>query len=506
MDQYELIRTANRVYGKSIREIRRETGHHRKTIRKALKGEEPRYRRRKAVANPVMDRVAPIIERWLLADETVGKRQRHTAHRVYERLVAEHDFGGGESTVRRWVRQWRAAHGQGDQTAVIALDPEVAREAEVDWGTATVKMAGEAVQVKLFVMRSRYSGKPFLRAYPWERQEMFFDAHMRAFDYYGGVFEELVYDNLTTAVQKILRGKKRIEQERFTSFRSYYTFSARFCNPGCGQEKGGVEGLIGFGRRNFLVPIPEVSDFEELNELLLRQCIEYGHHRLKGREDNRSINERFEVEKSRLLKLPETRWVNEKTVAVKVDRYRTVTVDRNRYSIPAGWTGRKVWAHIGCWKITLYGDNKKIAEHDRLFSNSRWQIDPLHYLDLLQRRPAAFDSSRAIVQWKRHWPDAYNRLLSQMRRRLGESRGTREFIEVLRLHERYQGDVIEQAVRQALQLQCSSFDSVAQLVRHHQSKPHSVQPLPSQLIPGVTDRQVASTDLAAYSRLLGGNL
>ncbi len=237
MDQYELIRTASRVYGKSIRQIRRETGHHRTTIRKALAGTEPRYRRQKEPRAPVMDPVAKIVERWLLGDRQQPRKQRHTARRVYTRLVQEHQFAGAEVSVRRWVREWKAAHGWGRREAVLPLDPEVAREAEVDWGTAWVQLAGQRRQVKLFVMRPRYSGKPFVRAYPWERQEMFFDGHMHAFSYYGGVFLELVYDNLTQAVQRILRGRQRVEQERFVSFRSHYTFEARYCTPGRGQEK-----------------------------------------------------------------------------------------------------------------------------------------------------------------------------------------------------------------------------------------------------------------------------
>ena len=121
--------------------------------------------------------------------------------------------------------------------AVVPLDPEHAREAEVDWGTAWVRMNGQDVQVKLFCMRSRYSGKSFVRAYPRERQEMFLDGHIRAFDWYGGVFPTVVFDNLKTAVRRILRGKARIEQDRFTALRAHYTFESRFCNPARGQEK-----------------------------------------------------------------------------------------------------------------------------------------------------------------------------------------------------------------------------------------------------------------------------
>ena len=258
MKQYELIRTAHRVYGKGIREISRDFGHHRSTMRRALAGDEPVYSRKKVPHSPVMEPVAATVEEWLKEDRKNHKKQRHTARRVYTRLVEEQGFKGGESTVRRWVRQKKQELGFDTTEAMVPLCPEAGKEAEVDWGTAQVIMNGVPTQVKLFCMRSRYSGKSFVRAYPLERQEMFFEGHIHAFSYFGGIHPVLVYDNLTTAVRRILKGKARLEQARFVSFRSYYTFQARFCNAGQGHEKGGVEGLVGYSRRNFLVPLPEV--------------------------------------------------------------------------------------------------------------------------------------------------------------------------------------------------------------------------------------------------------
>jgi len=152
-------------------------------------------------------------------------------------------------------------------------------------------------------MRSRFSGKPFVRAYQCEKQQAFFDGHLHAFAFFGGVFPTLVYDNLKSAVQKILSGRGRVEQESFQRFRAYYTFEARFCNAGCGNEKGGTEGLVGYARRNFLVPVPVVDSLAELNEKLLEECIRYGDHRIAGRED--TVRVHFEKEKDHLLALPE---------------------------------------------------------------------------------------------------------------------------------------------------------------------------------------------------------
>jgi transposase len=504
MDQYELIRTANRVYGKSVRAIAREYGHSRKTIRKALAGLEPQYRRNKEPAAPVMGPFADRVEAWLKRDRDMPPKQRHTARRVYTRLFEEHGFTGCEGTVRLWVRQCKERLGYGSKQAVIPLDPECAREAEVDWGTAQVWIAGHLQTIKIFCIRSRYSGKSFVWAYPWERQEMFFDGHIRAFAFYGGIFPIVVYDNLKAAVRTILRGKNRVEQKSFISFRSYYTFEARFCNPDSGNEKGGVEGLVGFARRNFLVPLPEVADFEELNRLLGERCLAHGHRIIAGREDRRTINERHEQERSHLLALPVKPFENIKPVQVQISSYQTAMVDRTRYSVPGAYVGRKVWAHIDCDRVRIYADRKDIADHPRLFSNSQWQIDPQHYLELIAERIQAFESARAIRQWRPSWPKAYETMLSILRERLGDNKGTRDFVRILQLHKDHPAAEVAQVVEEALEYSSYSYDAVKHLLLSRKTQPANMIPLDPDLMPGITDRLVAASDLNRYDALLSG--
>ncbi len=219
-----------------------------------------------------------ITENWLHCDLAQPVKQRHTARRVYNRLVTEHGYRGGESTVRRYVKAARRRLGFTVEQAYVPCDPEAGYEAEVDWGTATAVIGGKRTVIKYFCMRSKYSGKHFVRACPCERQQVFFDAHLHAFQFFCGIFPVLIYDNLTTAVRKVLLGKQRIEQEAFRKFKAYHNFASRFTNRNAGNEKGGVEGLVGFCRRNYMVPIPEAADFEELNVRLLEQCHAYGDH------------------------------------------------------------------------------------------------------------------------------------------------------------------------------------------------------------------------------------
>ena len=190
--------------------------------------------------------------------------------------------------------------------------------------------------------------------------------------------------------------------------------------------------------------------------------------------------------------------------SVKVDRYQTVRVDRNRYSVPRACVGRWVWAHVSCWKVSVYAENRQMAEHDRLFSNSQWQLDPLHYLDLIAQRPGSFESARPILQWRAHWPEDYELLLKQLRSRRGHNRGTREFVEILKLHENYRREEIQEAVSQALEQHCPAYEAVRHLVGLRQSSSVVTEPLPAELIPGITDRQVSQSEVANFNRLLGG--
>ena len=322
MDQYGYIRIAHRVYGNKIREIARETGHSKNTIKKALRGEYQGYGTRQRQPYPALGPYLKTIEGWLMEDRERPPKQRHTAVRIYNRLRREYGFDGGESTVRRYVREARRRLGVGGIRVYIPLEPELGMEAEVDWGGCHAIVAGEVTKLKMFSMRPKGSGKPFVRCFPCERQQALFEGHMRAFDFYGGVFRRLIYDNLSTAVEKVFKGKERKLQESFERFCAYYNFTPRFCNRGEAHEKGGVEGLIGYARRNFLVPMPKVESLEELNAKLLAECVAYGDHRIAGRD--KTVQELFEEERAHLLPLPETPFSNLETASGKVDKYSTV--------------------------------------------------------------------------------------------------------------------------------------------------------------------------------------
>jgi transposase len=405
-----------------------------------------------------------IIDEWLEADKEQTKKQRHTARRVYSRLQEEHGFSGSEQAVRHYVREAKLRLGLGGVKVFIPCDPDCGREAEVDWGGAAAYMGGVKIPIKLFCMRSRYSGRPFVRAYLCERQQAFFDGHIQAFAFFGGIYPVLVYDNLTSAVKQILKGKSRIEQEAFIKFRAYYNFSPRFCNPESGHEKGGVEGMVGYARRNYLVPLPRVGSLEELNEYLLRQCLSHGGHRTEGKEG--SVDELFEQERSHLLSVPGILFSNILIGDGKVNHYSTVLVDRNHYSVPTRYAGLKAKVHIGIDKIEIFWDGKRIATHERVFGNNKWQLDSQHYLELIQQRPGSFDTARPIRQWRESWPKALENLLARFQANQGETAGIKDFISVLMLYGDYQAKEVDAAVARAVENSISSSEAVVHMLQH----------------------------------------
>ena len=258
VEQIEVIRRAYYCEHKSVRAIARELGHGRRVIREAISGTSPtprQYKLREAKPRPVIGPVAPIIDGWLEQDRAAPRKQRHTAKRVYDRLVQEHGFKGSERQVREYVRAWKRAH-EGEVAFIpLAYSPGV--EAQCDWGEALVRVGGVEQTAQLFCMRLAYSLKPFVCAFPTARQECFLAGHLAAFEAFGGVPHLISYDNLTTAVLRVLSGRARVEQDSFIAFRGHYLFESHYCLPGIkgAHEKPFVESLVGYSRLDGHLPI-----------------------------------------------------------------------------------------------------------------------------------------------------------------------------------------------------------------------------------------------------------
>lgn len=261
----EVIRKAIVRDGKSKRQVARELGIHRNTVSRLLEADGPqRYTLNQPKKKPVIESVFPVIEAWLKADEKAPRKQRHTARKIYERLREEYGFTGSERRIREVVAELRKK----PKEVFLPLAFEPGEMAQVDWAEVSIILGGQRRKVYLFCFVLNYSGALYCQAFERANQEAFFEGHTQAFRFLGGVPKTITYDNLTSAVKRILEGKNREENERFVAFRSGWLFDSRFCNPARGNEKGRVENMVKFAERNFFVPVPVVSSLDELNEQL----------------------------------------------------------------------------------------------------------------------------------------------------------------------------------------------------------------------------------------------
>jgi transposase len=287
VELFEQIRRDHDREGLSKRALAARYGVHRRTVGLALGSAVPPPRKRpEGRLAPKLGEYRELIDSWLIADREAPLKQRHTARRVWERLRDEHGVEVSERQVRRYVRERRRALGLPVGEVCVPLCHEPAGEAEVDWGEAKVLLAGVLVKVYLFLMRACFSGACFVQAFGRETQQAFLEAHVQALEWFDGCFGVVRYDNLGSAVKTVLKGRRRVETDRFIALRSHYLYEASFTRVGKqgAHEKGGVEGGVGWWRRRYLVPVPAFASLAELNDHLAVCMIEDLSRTIRGRE------------------------------------------------------------------------------------------------------------------------------------------------------------------------------------------------------------------------------
>jgi transposase len=432
---YEQIRRAHDREGLSVRALARRFGVHRRDVRRALASPVPPERKRAERSAPKLEAWKPLIEEWLAEDRSAPRKQRHTGRRVWQRLVEEHGAEVGESTVRRFVAEVRRTQEVAPAEVMVPQRHVLGDEAEVDFGSVTVEVGGARIDVSLVVMRLSASGKSFARAYLSEGQEVFLDGHVRGFEHFGGVPVRVRYDNLKAAVTKILRGRDRIESDRFVALRSHYGFDSFFCQPGVkgAHEKGGVEGEVGRFRRRHLVPVPKVASMAALNERLAAGAAKDDVRHVAGRR--LSVGEHFALEVVELRALPAERFEVTGLESPRVDRKSRVSVRSCLYSVPARHVGRRLDARVGAESIEIYDGATVVARHARgLKGDEVLVLD--HYLEVLAVKPGALAGSTALARARcgGAFDQSHERFWADARHRLGDRDGTRALIEVLLLH------------------------------------------------------------------------
>jgi transposase len=455
VELYAKVRYAVQIEGLSKREVARRFGIDPRTVDKMMRfSVPPGYVRTKPPVRPKLDPYIAIIDKILADDKGRPKKQQHTSKRIYERLRDEHGFTGGITIVKDYVAGWQQ---RSAEMFVPLVHPP--GHAQADYGEALTIIGGVEQKIHYFAFDLPHSDACFVIAYPAETTEAFCDGHVKAFAFFGGIPESILYDNTRIAVARILGDGTRQRTRVFCELQSHYLFRDRFGRPGKGNDKGKVEGLVGFARRNFMVPIPTFPSFEALNAHLAESCRKRMGERLRGHTE--TIAERLERDLAALRKpLPPPYDACEK-VGTRVSSLSLVRYRGNDYSVPTSFGHRDVLVRGYVHEVVIACGTEIIARHRRSYEREDFIFDPLHYLALIERKINALDQAAPLSGWE--LPEEFATLRRLLEGRMGKP-GKREFVQVLRLMETFAINDVAVAVRDAIERGAIGFDAVKHLV------------------------------------------
>ena len=493
VDLYGRVRHSVLIEGISQREAARIFGIDPRTVAKMLAfSVPPGYRRRQRVCRPKLDAFTGIIDQILEADKLVPKKQRHTSKRVFERLRDDHNFIGGITIVKDYI--FTAKRRQQEMFIPLTHPPG---HAQADFGEALAVIGGVEQKIHFLVMDLPHSDACFLKAYPAETTEAFCDAHVAAFAFFGGVPVSILYDNTRIAVARILGDGTRKRTRAFSELVSHYLFEDRFGRPGKGNDKGKVEGMVGYTRRNFMVPKPRFASFDDLNAHLAGRCCKRMDDKLRGHKG--TIGERFEADAERLQPLPAVPYDACDKQSVRVSSLSLVRYRSNDYSVPTAYGHQEVLVRGYVHEVVIACGAEVIARHARSWEKEDYIYDPLHYLALIEQKTNALDQAAPLAGWE--LPEVFLILRRLMEARMGK-KGKREFVQVLRLLETFRIVDVEAGIQSALERGTIGFDAVKHLVlcRIERRPPR----LDMTVYPYLPKAHVAVTSPGDYMALLSG--
>ena len=436
VELFEQIRKDRQREGLSIRELAERHRVHRRTVRQALASSVPPPRKVYAPrSKPAIEPWTDVIDEWLTADKTAPRKQRHTARRVWQRLIAEHSAVLSETTVSRYVGRRRLELGTYVEVAVPQTHLPGA-EAEVDFGEFRAVIGGLVVKLWMFVMRLSCSGRAFHVAFATQAQEAFLEGHVLAFNHFRGVPGRIRYDNLKPAVTRVLKGRDRDESERFIALRSQYGFDSFFCIPGVrgAHEKGGVEGEIGRFRRTHLVPVPDVGSLAAMNTLIAAGDLADDSRVITGRRE--TVGVAFTAEQGTLMLLPAEPFDPARVSTARVDSRARVCVRQCFYSVPARLARRRLTVRLTALRVQILDGPTVVAVHERAAGRFVEVLVLDHYLEILKFKPGALPGATALVAARRcgAFTTGHQRYWDATRAVDGDAAGTRALIEILLAH------------------------------------------------------------------------
>jgi len=422
--------------------------------------------------------IMEFINGCLASDEVENiKKQKHTAKRIYDRLVDEKGFNGGESTIREIVAKLKDKQ----RKVFVPLSYEPGEAIQIDWGEATIYLAGKKIKLNLFCMRECYSADIYCRGFYRQNEESFLEAQINGLEYFDGAPKRMIFDNAKVAVKEGF-GAHAKTQDRYKALAAHYAFKCEYCNIAAGHEKGLVEGLVGWARRNILVPIPRVATMDELNAEILRRCLKYREHKIKGREQ--IVGEMAKTTRVRLTQLPRYRFDPSKSMTARVDDFSTVRFDYNNYSVPVKYAGKEVSIKGYGNEVAILYRNNEIARYQRCYQRGQTKYRLKHYIDLIEKRPRSVFNAKPVKS-------NISAELFEIGKRLS---GPREMVKLLRLFVDYG----EEKLMTAIGCIQSNEISVEQ-IRAHLIPVNTPTKIHSRI-----DVKVSTPQLDKYDNLMNG--
>lgn len=485
------VRRSVLVGGMSRRDACKKYNLNFRTIQKILTHEEPPgYRRKGPREKRKLGPFIPIIHEIIEEDKKNHKKQRHTQQRIFERLRDEYGYEGGITVVGDEIRRYK-------QSSAEVFMPLSHRpgEAQFDFGEAKAVYRGRNVKVMFCVMSLPHSDAFFCQAFPRECTETFQEGHRRSFEFFGGVPTRISYDNTKIAVAKIVGRRGETPTRELLRLQSHYLYSHHFCLVRRPNEKGHTEGLVGYSRRNFMVPIPKFDDFEEFNRQLAEDCRKDLERRLRGQSGTKA--ELLEEDRLAMRPLPPNPFEARRINNGKANSLSLVRFDRNDYSVPTQHAHHKVVVVGSIDRIRIVVNDRVVAEHVRDWEAENVHYDPVHYLRLLQKKPNSLDFGRPFEQWE--LPKGF----SVLRRRLESDcagDGRREFIKILRLLEKHTVRELAAAIDRALEIGAMTVDVIQVLLQEGHESPAKLFRLDGR--PQLQDHNIPEPKICQYNHLL----
>lgn len=496
METIRKIRLAYHRDHKPIREIARDFNLSRNTVKKILRSDmtELTYER-KVQPRPKLEPFKEKLAAYLDEDRSKPEKHRRTAMILFEQLQRE-GFDGGYDSVRRYVQQWRKERKDGEVKAFIPLSFAPGEAFQFDWSYEQIELGGVNVRIKLAQFRLCQSRMPFCVAYARETMEMVLDAHVRAFEFFGGACRKGIYDNLKTVVSKVLMGKDRVFNRRFQNLASHYLFEPVACTPAAGWEKGQIERQVGFVRQRFFAIRRKFADLDELNRWLADQCRTVAAGYRHPEHPGQTVAEVFAKEQASLVRV-QVLFDGYQEIPAKASFTSLVSFDRNRYSVHVSAAGKPVMVRAYADRLIIVHDGEVVGVHVRQFGRDRTLFDPWHYLEVLRCKPGALRNGAPFQDWELPQPlkEARAALISR-------SDGDRQFVGILSAVPVYGLDAVVAACATAVNAGTVSRDVVLNLLsRTTDEAPEPVETSQPQL-PEL--RLPPLADCRRYDRLLAG--